>query len=238
VFGRARQETLRSIQPGKSGDAFFKQQRQEKVMAWHVVRQGEDLKRISYQYAGCHSISDIRNLPENKELFESRQDAILRPGDRIYLPEIEIKSLAAETEQRHRFCRHTQRRLHLKFENESGEPMANCSYELNVEGTWREGTTDDDGWLSEPIPMDAESATLVLLDATYPLNIGHLDPLDTVTGAQARLRNLGLDVGDIDDDFGPMTEAALRAFQEANDLEPTGELDEQTREVLEERELC
>lgn len=207
-------------------------------MAWHVVLQGEDLKRISYQYAGCHNLTDIRNLPENRELFQTRQDAILQPGDRIFLPEIQIKSLAVETEQTHRFRRHTQRRLHLKFENESGEPIANSGYSLNVEGDWREGTTDDDGWLDEPIPMDAESASLTLLDTIYPLHIGHLDPIDTVTGIQARLRNLGLDAGDIDNDLGPRTEAALRAFQEANDLEPTGELDEQTRQALEERELC
>jgi N-acetylmuramoyl-L-alanine amidase len=55
----------------------------------------------------------------------------------------------------------------------------------------------------------------------WPLRIGHLNPMDEtpdegVSGIQARLRNLGYDVGPIDHRLGRRTRAAIRAFQRDN----------------------
>ena len=69
------------------------------------------------------------------------------------------------------------------------------------------------------------------------LQLGHLNPLsDTedggVSGAQARLRNLGYRPGLIDGRLGPKTRAALRQYQEDLGLEVTGELTDETASAL------
>jgi peptidoglycan hydrolase-like protein with peptidoglycan-binding domain len=53
-----------------------------------------------------------------------------------------------------------------------------------------------------------------------------------VAQAQRALRERGHDPGAIDGALGPRTTAALRAFQEAQGLAPTGRLDDATRAKL------
>jgi len=50
--------------------------------------------------------------------------------------------------------------------------------------------------------------------------------------AQARLNELGYNVGTPDGNGGPKTAAALRAFQRDNGLQPSGRLDAATQDVL------
>ena len=54
-----------------------------------------------------------------------------------------------------------------------------------------------------------------------------------MTGVQMRLKNLGYYDGEIDGALERETDGALRLFQKSQDLEPTGELDEATRQRLE-----
>jgi N-acetylmuramoyl-L-alanine amidase len=63
--------------------------------------------------------------------------------------------------------------------------------------------------------------------------LGGLDPVNTPTGVQARLTNLGLDCGKIDGIIGPRTRLALERFQIKHNLEPTSELDDATLSRLE-----
>jgi len=62
--------------------------------------------------------------------------------------------------------------------------------------------------------------------------VGHLDPVDEATGAQARLKNLGFDPGVIDGIVGPKTKAAIAAFQLRHGLQVSSSLDAQTRSRL------
>lgn len=51
-------------------------------------------------------------------------------------------------------------------------------------------------------------------------------------GVQARLRNLGYNVGPVDGRFGPRTSRALAAFQADHGLEVSGHSDATTRDKL------
>jgi N-acetylmuramoyl-L-alanine amidase len=62
--------------------------------------------------------------------------------------------------------------------------------------------------------------------------LGDLDPVQEVSGVQGRLNNLGFPCGPVDGVLGSMTQAALRAFQAHVGIDPSGEVDTQTRERL------
>jgi peptidoglycan hydrolase-like protein with peptidoglycan-binding domain len=55
---------------------------------------------------------------------------------------------------------------------------------------------------------------------------------DAVTRAQEALKQAGHDPGPIDGVVGARTTAALRAYQQAQGLRPTGQLDDETRATL------
>ena len=55
---------------------------------------------------------------------------------------------------------------------------------------------------------------------------------ETVTALQTHLKARGFDPGPIDGDFGPATEQAVRAFQQANGLEVDGVVGVQTATAL------
>lgn len=74
--------------------------------------------------------------------------------------------------------------------------------------------------------QEEETRPEPLADATEPR------PVESVLEAQVELHRRGFSCGSIDGVAGPQTAAALRAFQRAASLEPTGRLDQQTREAL------
>ncbi len=62
------------------------------------------------------------------------------------------------------------------------------------------------------------------------LALGRLDPVSSLRGLKARLHNLGLYPGSLDDEFDPRLFDALRAFQLSEGLPVTGQPDPQTCE--------
>jgi N-acetylmuramoyl-L-alanine amidase len=54
------------------------------------------------------------------------------------------------------------------------------------------------------------------------VNIGHLDPINQMSGIQGRLNNLGYNSGPVDGIRGPITTAAVKAFQKKHKLAVDG----------------
>jgi hypothetical protein len=96
------------------------------------------------------------------------------------------------------------------------------------------GTTDGDGVLRVFIPPDASSGKLTIGpdEQVYELDFGKLQPIDTIEGVQARLNNLGYPCGPANGEMNDETRTALERFQRRFLLEPTGEIDDATREKL------
>ena len=63
------------------------------------------------------------------------------------------------------------------------------------------------------------------------LLIGHLDPVDEITGVQGRLVNLGYDC-EVSGVMDEPTMKALRLFQEKNGLTVSGQVEDTTRQKL------
>ena len=127
--------------------------------------------------------------------------------------------------------------LVLLLRDELDKPRASIRYRLIIEGQTLRGKTNDAGELSHPIPPTAKRGVLYVElpdgEERYDLALGGIDPIDSPTGVQARLRNLGFDCGNIDGLFGPRTREALQRFQRKHSLLATGELDADTLVALE-----
>jgi len=105
-----------------------------------------------------------------------------------------------------------------------------------VDGVSRSGTTDGQGGISVDIAPDACHAALTVGQGGaaihYELELGHLDPIDTISGVQQRLRNLGFDCPE-DGQLGVETITALRNYQADCQIKVTGQIDSATRGQLE-----
>jgi len=197
----------------------------------YAVKSGDCISSIAKDKG--HFWETIWNDAGNAELKAERKEPnVLFPGDKVAIPEKEEKKEPGAAEQRHRFCRKgepTYLRLRML---DHDEPRSNEPYTLTIAGQRRDGTTDKDGYLSEPIPGQAREAILKMGDDEYKLQLGHLDPVAAVSGVQQRLNNLGFPCGKVDGIFGPRTRAALNAFRRSVNLEPAAEIDDQVRAAL------
>ena len=121
---------------------------------------------------------------------------------------------------------------------ENGEPRASAPYKLTIDDLPpRTGTTGSDGSINEGIPALAKKALLVVGEGEdaveYDLDFGYIDPIEEVTGAQGRLKDLGYFSGEVDGQSGPELELAIRKFQVQQSLQVSGQLDAATRAALE-----
>jgi hypothetical protein len=120
---------------------------------------------------------------------------------------------------------------------EQQTPRTNVPYMLNIDGAITQGNTDGNGMVEVSIPPNTRTGRLTLepetlKETTLDLNLGWLDPADSVTAVKQRLANFGFDSGDHSSDKTIGFQDALRAFQESRGLDITGEIDDSTRNRL------
>lgn len=201
----------------------------------HRVEQGECLASLAHQ-AGLlrkHIWTDAAN----ERLRDDRDPFLLKPGDVLTIPAPDLKSESRASERRHRFRRIVEpTKLHIRM-LENREPRADIEWALLCDGRIiAEGRTTAEGDIETNIDP-------LLMDLTlrfgpddkleqYRLRVGSLNPLETVGGVQARLTNLGIYPGPVDNIFGPLTESAVRIFQNEHDLDTDGQINNATRSAL------
>lgn len=200
-----------------------------------TVGQGECVLSVAHRYR--MPPERIWQAPENAALRSARRMNVLLPGDALFVPARVTDSVAVETTRRHRFvlaskatCVFTVRFL------AEGVAREGVDYTFFIDGEERTGKTDREGQVTEEVRVDAATGELVLHATTgserYRVNLGHLNPIDDVTGVQARLNHLGYACGAADGVLGPRTRRALLAFQLARKIPVTGEADAATRDEL------
>jgi N-acetylmuramoyl-L-alanine amidase len=199
----------------------------------YTVQDGDSIASIAKDHG--YLWKTIWDHPDNADLKKLRKDPnVLLAGDVVTLPDPVNKEEQRPTGKRHTFVRKGEpTKLRVKL-TRFGKARAGVEYKLIVDGTEIKGRTDGSGWVDQFIPGNARQARLVVGKEEHVLKIGHLDPLDSVSGVQARLRNLGYDCGGEDGEVGELTARALRAFQQATGLPPTGKIDPQTCDKLKE----
>jgi len=198
----------------------------------HTVAEGDCILSI----ANLHGFlwESVWNHPANAELKALRQDPnVLLPGDEVTLPEKGEKEESRGTDARHKF----QIRTNLaKFKIRillDDQPHKDAPYELRLaSGDVRKGNLDFEGFLTEEIPADVTEGQLVVGPAndrlTWGLKFGGLDPIDTPSGVEQRLLQLGFD-------SQKDAKTRIKAFQKKHHLDETGEVDAKTRLTLKEQ---
>jgi N-acetylmuramoyl-L-alanine amidase len=177
----------------------------------------------------------IWNHSQNAELQERRKHLnIIKPGDRVFIPDLTIKEVDRPTDKLHRFVRKGLLASFTITLLDLGLPRANERYTLTVNGRSKEGHTDGNGTLTEKIPPDARDGLLLLGENQEEITIyfGYVDPIEEISGVKGRLRNLGFYYGKIDDELTPETTVALAEFQHSVNLSAEGELNDETRAAL------
>ncbi len=208
----------------------------------HVVREGEWLDTIAHEY-GFASGLELYEDSLNAGLRELRKDpAVIQPGDEIWIPpcpyEAEVIPLASGGEEAELdVALPGVQKLVLVMRDAQGEPMANLDYNLRIGGWSTSGKTDGDGKLEQEFDtrlLRFDHYVLDIAGQTLRIRLGHLDPVESVKGVQARLNNLGYDCGPVDGIVGAQTRAAVRRFQADHDLQVDGIAGPKTQKKLDE----
>ena len=208
---------------------------------WHTIQQGECLSSI----AAAYRFPDWRivyNHASNADFRALRPNPnIILPGDQLFIPDLRLKQIDKPTDRKHTFLLRRQPTwLNLRIQDSTGQAIANAPYELVIDDRRLKGSTDGDGWIRTRIPPLAEEGALRVWPSPndpdtvieWPVQLGHLDPLDTVSGVKARLTNLGYPSGEIDEDPDDRYLAAVRQFQQDAGIAIDGIVGPQTRAHL------
>ncbi len=208
----------------------------------HQVKAGDTLVSIAHAHR-WRDWTTIWNHENNAALRERRKDPQeLVPGDVVHVPAKTPKSLEAAVGQSHLFeVKVLTAHFEAVIRDQAGELLPNKRFRLDIEGRSIDGYTDDHSVISLDIDPAARRGVLkVWMGApsdqllTWNLLLGHLEPLETVKGVQARLANLGFYDGPIDGAASDPLKAALRDFQVVHGLALSGEADDATRAKLHE----
>lgn len=210
----------------------------------HTIAAGETLAGLAAQH-GFSRGSLIFDHPDNASLRELRTNPdVLATGDVVVLPDPVPGATQVRVDARHRF-QVTRPRQHLRIKplGTDGQPLDGWRYVLELESERFEGVID--GTIEHPIPIGTRQARLevepedgVQPSIIWDLQVGHLEPVETPAGVQARLNNLGFSAGAVDADLGPRTEAGLRRFQEAHGLDVDGNCTPEVLDKLREEHGC
>ena len=200
----------------------------------HDVKQGECIYSIAFEKG--FFADTIWDHPNNKELREKRTyPSVLCPGDPVFVPDKQVKEVSRSTNEVHKFqVKNTPKLLRIQFKYLE-TPIKDSEYKLKIDAVELTGRTDGEGWLKHYISPNARIAKLRFADGSeYEIGLGLLDPVDEVRGIKQRLAALGIFHGQIDNQSTEESKTAIKVFQFANDLDPTGDADDKTRKKLEE----
>jgi hypothetical protein len=200
----------------------------------HTVVQGDSIPSLAFAYGLAPDT--IWNDPANAELKALRGDPnVLFPDDVVTIPDKRSGSYVGATDQRHRFRRKgVPAVLRVQFFLDD-QPRAGETYTLEIDGlVTSTACTDGDGVIEVWIPPSARTARILFHEGTevHELAIGHLDPIEQLSGVQGRLRNLGFFEGPVDGEISDALEVSLQHFQASQGLEPHGLIDDPTRDAL------
>jgi hypothetical protein len=214
----------------------------KKTMNPYIVRQGDFLAKLAFIHG--FDADEVWNDPKNADIKKLRLDPnILAPGDILYLPEKEeAKGLPISQGTENNYTAVVPKNtVRLAFHDDNG-PLANAPYVIDGLGDPQQGSTNGDGVAEIDVPLDVRQIRITLTNQNivFPVGIGDMDPIDEPSGVRKRLEHLDyydplarMAPAQISEDQATgFDQRAIAAFQTAKGLEPTGVLDDATKQAL------
>lgn len=198
----------------------------------HTVVDGEWIGSIAAA-VGNRSWKTIWNHPRNAGLRARRDPNLLVPGDSVWIPPVDVKGESTPTTATHKLVLSApQNKLVIRFTRITRyvNSFGPIHYELAVGSSRQGGDLSADGdQIEASLPLDVTEATLTINGGAATLKIGKLTPLARLSGMQARMTNLGWDVGLADNQDGPRTKRGTKGFQAFYTIKVDGVIGGQTR---------
>jgi N-acetylmuramoyl-L-alanine amidase len=171
---------------------------------------------------------------------------VLAAGDVLHVPEAEGQEqpYTAKSTNRYRaVVEMTQLRFRLR--RGGAEVLANEPYRVTGMAQPIEGSSDGDGQVEIEVPAHQREIRLELPERgeVMAIGVGQLGPVEGRRGLRSRLTNLGYLVpmemvhpigagAQSSEEIDQENAEALRDFQRDQGIEPTGDLDDDTRRAL------
>jgi hypothetical protein len=207
-------------------------------MPIYTAKPGDCLTHIAAAF-GLGDYKDIYEHPANAEYRKLRPNPhVIQPGDKLFIPETIPITRTLATGQKHQILiKQPRATLQVYVKDADGDPLAGKNYLLCVDGQPdKPGTSNGDGLVKEDVPA---AATVAYIDFpqdgfSVEVKLGHVDPLGERNALAARLRNLGFACPESEDaeEMAKRIQYALARLQAEHEIEPTGELDDKTRDLL------
>lgn len=212
--------------------------------ATHTIQQGETLTRIAKQYK-FSSWKDLYNHPDNADFRTSRDNPnLIFPGDIINIPDPEPQKISVQGGASHTFQLGNEVEVfRLRLLDDDGEPLEGARVVLDLGSQLVDIEVGEDGHIKVPLANGDESTgnLEVYADSTdeeptqvFEVQLAHLDPVEELSGVQARCNLLDHNCGVADGVMGENTRAGVKSFQEAYNLDIDGEPGPITKSKLKE----
>ncbi|BBW90028.1 peptidoglycan-binding protein [Pseudoalteromonas sp. PS1M3] len=198
----------------------------------HTVAQGETLLRIAKQY-GYQTSKALYNHPSNAEFKALRPDPnLIYPGDKITIPPKKEKFIPLRTNSINSFVVQNEKEyFRLQVSYDDGDDITGKRVVLNIGSQTIDTVLQSDGLIEVELNNnDALTGNVDLYlkagettpTKSFAVQIGNLDPIDTLSGVQGRCNMLGFNCGKVDGINGAKTKAGVREFQQAQQLQVDG----------------
>ena len=211
----------------------------------YIVRQGDYLSKIAHEFGLTERT--IWNHPNNSALKAKRKSPnVLHPGDHLFIPDQEHRVEDRSTDAQHKFkTKGSTLKLRLVLEDLYEKPIANANCVLVTGSQVRNVTTDGNGRINEDLAPGTTTASILIQDPQtafhsieIPVKIGHLDPVEELSGQQARLNNLGYFPGEAADPKDEAFRSAVEEFQCEHGLHVDGDCGPLTQAKLKQVHGC
>jgi len=206
------------------------------MMVPYVVRTGDYLRKLAARFG--FDAEAVWNDPKNADLRAIRRSMdILVSGDLLYIPAPDdvdgsrpVNEGTTNSYQANVQTVFVRQRILLNGKALAGEPYVVVEFpELENQ------SSDGDGWVNLVVPTYLHRVTLDFTrrGVRFGLLVGHMDPENTGSGREMRLRHLGFLRTPPGQGTTPADVAqALGAFQSHYGLDDTGESNQATDDML------
>jgi hypothetical protein len=209
----------------------------------YVVKKGDTLNKIA-QAHGVKTGRELYDAPENEALRKKRPNPDrIRVGDEVNIPSGEVAAFDLSDGQVARVVvggASAAVPLTLRLLGSDDKALAGAYYQLSGAGFFYAGELGADGVLKHELPPGTEEARLVIVgkDAFMEQTLVFQDEQDDVTSDQIRLANLGWYGGAIDGQSSALLASAIGYYKRSNNLGAGNEMEDATRQHVEQEYLA